>query len=207
MYVARDGPPPAVNCSITACVHGVCAEGACRCSADVYGPRCSIQGPPPPTPTAPPLPAIYVSPTGTDSPTCGATSTPCRTLRHALERQFWQGHGTAVFAEVVLMNGSFLGDGNRNLQLHDVPVHLRSQNPGQALVDCSQDSLWGALFIGGASAVTTVTGLTLRKCLVHEQIMQAIASHPDWLAHVARTARWPPDRDGAIYRQNLWLTS
>ena len=75
------------------------------------------------------------------------------------------------------------------------------------LVDCRDpvDQSWGVLFLRGVSPLVSLRRVSLRKCLTAEQTYQALSAHPAWAAHVAGAARWPAERDGAVYRQNAWL--
>ena len=41
--------------------------------------------------------------------------------------------------------------------------------------------------------------------LTAEQTQQALSAHPAWRAHVAGASRWPAEREGVVYRQNIWL--
>lgn len=217
-YLGDGGPAAALaaaaasNCSITSCEIGVCADGRCVCADGVFGPRCTVRGPPPTFATAF-LPAIQLSPSGADSDACGDAAEPCRTLRHALERQFWQGHLGGGWVPLRLQPGTYAGEGNRELVLHGVRVVItstddasRGVNPS-VLVDCRHpmDQAWGMLFMRGASPLVTLQGLSLRKCLTAEQTQQALSAHPAWAAHVAGAERWPAERDGVVYRQNTWL--
>ena len=79
------------NCSTLSCELGVCVDGACVCATNIYGPRCTLRGPPPSTFTA--LDSIIIGPHGADTHSCGSARAPCATLRHALARQFWQSYG------------------------------------------------------------------------------------------------------------------
>lgn len=63
------------------------------------------------------------------------------------------------------------------------------------------------LFLRGASELTRVSGLSLRKCLVAEQLAHALAPHPQYAAHVAGPARWDRTREGAVYARNRWISS
>lgn len=115
------------NCSATSCEQGVCVGGSCACVANYYGPRCTLLGPPPPKSSLVPfLPSIAVAPNGEDAASCGRLSSPCKTLAHALERQYWQGHAGGGWAGVTLLEGTFAGEGNREIILHGVSIELSS---------------------------------------------------------------------------------
>ena len=226
------------NCSTTTCELGVCVSGGgCVCAAGVYGPRCTLRGPPPPA-TVPVLASIAVSPEGEDTVACGAAAAPCATLRRALERQAWQvvmtsgdgggagageadggggvGSSSAVaaaapaIASITLLEGTFRGEGNRELVLHGTPLHIKSlRGPRHSWVDCRHptDGSWGVLFLRGESAGVSVTGLTLRKCLADEQVQVALAALPEYYAAVAGGARWPAERAGVVWRANSWMST
>lgn len=162
-----------------------------------------------------------VGPRGADEEGCGSTRRPCATLRHALELQAWRSVTQVAPDEVVspevrypsimLLDGVFSGEGNRNLQLHGVPVHIRSlRGPSHSTIDCTDaehaGEMWGVLIERGESEAATLSGLTLRKCLTEAQTLWAVASHPRFAAHVAGPARWPRERRGAEYRGIVWVT-
>jgi len=79
------------NCSVISCEMGVCIAGQCNCAGNFFGPRCTLRGPPPTFFTY--LDSITVSPNGVDDDSCGGLRNPCRTLRQALARQYWQYYG------------------------------------------------------------------------------------------------------------------
>lgn len=208
---AATGSPAALalNCSVTPCEFGLCVGERCECEEEFHGPRCSVRGPPP-VPLPPVLRAIAVSPGGADSAACGSESTPCRTLRHALERQFWQAHAGGGYADVVLHDGTYTGDDNRGLVLHGIRVHVRSaRGPATTQIDCRRelDQMSGFLFVRGASPLAMVSGLTLRKCQATEQISQALSPQPRYATHFTGAAGWPSGRQGIVYRQNRWLAT
>ena len=263
------------NCSTVSCELGVCVEGRCVCEIGVYGPRCTLRGPPPSTYTA--YDSIIVAPHGADDEMCGSARAPCATLRHALARQYWQSHGgfasglrweltggvgppsvgveitnarlanalitRTVFtqaevtkfelgevsasayiaaagahyrpmggglASITLMDGTYEGASNRELILHGTDVVIRGlRGPETTLVDCASeiDGSFNLLFLRGEHAGVQVSGLTLRKCLVDEQIQTALAAVPKYFAAVAGSARWPAGRQGATFRGVRWLSA
>ncbi len=69
------------------------------------------------------------------------------------------------------------------------------------------DGAYGVLFLRGAHSGVEVSGLTLRKCLVHEQMHAALAPHPQYRSHVAGAAREPDGTEGARFRQVRWMSS
>jgi hypothetical protein len=199
------------NCSTTTCEQGVCVGSSCVCAENWYGPRCTLEGPPPSfVRSQHRVGSVVVSPTGSDEqPWCGTPATPCRTLRHALARQYWQLHGGGGTATITLLDGVFSGEGNRELVLHGNPVRVYSlRGPEHVQIDCrdSRDGSWGALILRGESDLASLTGVTLRKCLVDEQVHSALAPHPQYAAHVEGPARWPSHRAGLILRGNRWIS-
>lgn len=261
------------NCSSTSCELGVCIGGECVCASNVYGPRCTLRGPPPATFTN--LDSIIVGPHGVDSDACGTARAPCRTLRHALIRHYWQSYGgfasglrweriglnppsvgtpivssslaaalvtRTVFlpadiaamslggvradgyiardgdgayyrpegnarASVTLLDGTYSGEGNVELVLHGVDVRIASlRGPAHSVIDCRRPSSneYNFLLLRGAHAGVELRGLTLRKCLVDEQIQAALAAHPMYAAHVAGAGRAPAGKEGARFRGVRW---
>lgn len=186
-----------------------------------YGPYCTVQGPPP-NATAEPRETFVVSPTGTDSPACGGATSPCKTLRRALENHLWQAllaPADTPAASLTLMEGVFMGADNRNLVLHGPPLEIVSMHgPQTTIIDCASDDRpdthdalgqhgeHGILFMTGESDAVTVRGLTIRKCLTEQQSMDALRNHREWAAHVVGPAKWPLGRKGVNWRQNIWLS-
>ena len=106
--------------------------------------------------------------------------------------------------------GTFSGLENRELVLHGTDVHIYGlRGPEHSIIDCSHtlDGAHGYLFLRGEHPGVTVSGLTLRKCLVEEHVQSALAAHPLYAAHFAGPMRWPDQRRGATFRQNRWLSS
>ena len=199
------------NCTALGCEQGVClADGVCVCEPEVYGPRCTASGPPP-QPTAAPLSAFVVSPSGHDDSQCGSEAHPCKTLRQALLNQLWQAlhaPADAPAAAITLADGVHSGEGNRALILHGGEVQISSSHgPEYTTLDCSRvDNDWGQLFLRGESERVTVRGLTLRKCLVEQQLAAATAQHPQYAVDVAGAFKWPRTRQGASFEANIWLS-
>ena len=203
---AADPACATVDCG----AHGSCIDGACACRPAYHGPRCTVSGlPRTPTPRA----NIAVSPDGADVEGCGSARAPCRTLRHALVEQFWDATGAGradgeAPANVTLLDGTYAGPGNRALELHGVPLAIRSlRGPERVRIDCSPGQMrWGTLFDRGEGGGVTVSGVTLRKCQTESQQHRALATHPDFAVHVAGAARWPEARTGASYVGNVWVS-
>jgi len=220
-------------CSAVDCGDGgVCLHGQCVCYRGYDGPLCSIND----ATTLPPssylesyLEEIVVSPNGTDAPSCGGPSSPCATIQHALQLQYrysmarnvarlsaTAAGGTAGSAasvadepepmKVVLLEGSFLGIGNRQLTLHGNRLHITSaRGPASSTIDCSAGgSEWGALIARGETDAATVSDLTLRKCVSEAQAHHALATHPAYSALIAGASHWPAGRRGAVFLRNVW---
>ena len=112
-------------------------------------------------------------------------------------------------AGITLLDGSFPFPDNTDLVLHGVEVEIKSKNGHEkTTIDCRHphDGSYNNLFLRGESDAVTVSGFTLRKCLVDEQVQVALASHPQYAAHVAGAARWPSARAGVTFRRNLWVS-
>ena len=83
------------------------------------------------------------------------------------------------------------------------------RGPEHSHIDCRRelDGASGFLFLRGAHSGVHVSGLSLRKCLVEEQINSAVASHPEYAAHVAGAARSPAGRTAPRFTGVRWLAT
>ena len=110
-------------------------------------------------------------------------------------------------ASLVLLDGTYAGEDNRDLVLHGVDVEIVGlRGPEYAFIDCRReiDGAYSYLILRGAHAGVEARGITLRKCLVEEQVHAALAAHPQFAAHVAVAARAPAGREGARFRGVRW---
>ncbi|MFH1746162.1 MAG: hypothetical protein ABIG44_03865 [Planctomycetota bacterium] len=83
----------------------------------------------------------------------GSSAHPYDAIQEALD--------AANGGAIVVLDGTYTGPGNRDLQFGAEPVGLRSANGPQAcLIDCEHSGR-GFIFVNGATSATVVTGFTV----------------------------------------------
>ena len=203
------------DCASRGCVDGGCVLGQyCLCEAGVYGKLCTVRWRLPVSADGQ-IAEISVAPDGIDNDACGGqAASACRTIAHALLRQFWEQtwaaqhsggtHGSeSAVVRVVLANGVYAGEGNSKLTLHGAPVHITSLVGSRAsMVDCGGSqggSDWDYLIGAGEGVEVTVSHLSLRRCFTKSQAAGAVSAHPQYAAYSAHPMQ------AASYLANRWL--
>ena len=126
--------------------------------------------------------------------------------RRALIEQFWDATGAGradgeAPANVTLLDGTYAGPGNRALELHGVPLAIRSlRGPERVRIDCSPGQMrWATLFDRGEGGGVTVRLVTLRK-----DARRGVARTARLATHAPRALRG--ECVGAVLLVSVWRT-